>query len=685
MMKRISLVVLFVLAGQFAAPIAAAEVSLVQDGQPRAAIVLSADRKPNDPSHKALVSWIQRMSGAELPVLRGNDLVGAKVENGRFVLPQNKSNAETFILLGESELTKQLGFALDDVGPGGIVVQTGTNTLALLAKDDGLDNGRYPAHGRAVFRLLEELGCRFLWPGELGKVIPKKPTITVPALNIRFTPPVGQRNIRFASIVGGRYDQGLAYLGVKAEDYVAMKAALHQEEIENNWSAWNCFGGYLGIGGGHAGSGLHGGWDEFGTSHPEWFALQPDGTRDQSKAGGRWQLCVSNPALVDHVANDLIARLGGKPQAPISLSPNDGGYSNFCMCDACKKLDALDGPKIKLLVFAKVGESARTEVDYVSLTDRYLHYWNEIARRVTAVVPEQLFVVDAYSYYSDPPVREKLHPNLILRYVPNETAGWEGWQTAGAKRVFWRPNNLQGGHRQGVLRPTLRATAEKLRFFTDHGMLATDMDSIFDNWATQGLEYYVAARMSWDPMQSYDALLDDYCRSGFGAGAEQVKEYFQLVDKEIVPVVVNGRGQFPKITQQTLDQMRALLVAAGKATANDPETHRRVDFLRAGFEFTAISAEAHRLKDAVVSSAEKGGETTDLAAAQAVLERRWQMMRALFDRQPLAVNVAVVAANDRPLIDPLKWKGPSEATKARKFLLPADDDYLNEDQSATRK
>jgi len=60
-------------------------------------------------------------------------------------------------------------------------------------------------------------------------------------------------------------------------------------------------------------------------------------------------------------------------------------------------------------------------------------------------------------------------------------------------------------------------------------------------------------------------------------------------------------------------------------------------------------------------------------------------MQALFEHQPLAVNVAVVAANDRTLYEPLKWKGPSEAAKAGKFVLPAEDDWLNEDQSATRK
>ena len=83
-------------------------------------------------------------------------------------------------------------------------------------------------------------------------------------------------------------------------------------------------------------------------------------------------------------------------------------------------------------------------------------------------------------------------------------------------------------------------------------MLATDMDSIFDNWATQGLDYYIAARVSWDPALTFDAVLDDYCRSGFGAGAEQVKKYF-------LPIAArrragrSPRAAFPQITPETID------------------------------------------------------------------------------------------------------------------------------------
>jgi hypothetical protein len=264
--------------------------------------------------------------------------------------------------------------------------------------------------------------------------------------------------------------------------------------------------------------------------------------------------------------------------------------------------------------------------------------------------------------------------------VPNETEGWKGWLAAGARRGYWRPNNVHGGYREGALKPSGRSTAEKVRFFATHGALATDMDGIYDNWATQRIEYYVAARLSFDPSLSYDDLLADYCRTGFGAGAESVKQYFLLIETGVTPVVINNRGQFPKIDPQTIERLREHLVAAAKATADDGPSRRRVDFLRAGFELTAMSAEAHRLKNAAAA-----GEAVDPAAAHAVLERRWQLMRAMFERQPLAVNVAVVAAHDRQLNEPLKWKGPTDAVRSGKFSLPAGDDWLNEDQSATRR
>lgn len=656
----------------------AGELRLTADAQPKAVIVLAEPLRPDSLATKILVSHIKQISGATLPTVLEKQLGAMKVE-GDHVTADNKNVAETFILLGEGELTRQLGVTLEGVGAGGIVVKSAGNALVLLGKDDGSDS-RQPASARPVISLLETLGCRSLWPGESGKVVPQKKTIVVADQNVRFTPPIGQRVIRFAALDGRGSPKGLASLGSSVAEYKAAMETAQKTEAEGGWGFWNGLGGNIGIVGGAAGCGLRGGWAEHGATHPEWFALQADDTRDQSKAKERWRLCVSNPGLIEHVANDIIAQLKEKPRSVVSLCPNDGGYSSFCMCDECKKLDAPDAPKVKLLVFKQVGGSDRTEVEAPALTDRFVHYWNAVVSRVTKVFPDQLFLCEAYSYYSDPPMREKLHPNLVLRYVPNNIDGWKGWETAGAKRVYWRPNNLYSGCRDGVLSPRARANAATQSYLAAHGMLATDMDSIYHHWATHGLHYYSAARLDWNPALSFDAILDDYCRSGFGAGAEEVKKYFLRAEEGVVPVVAGGRGQFPEIKPETIAALRTSLVAAAKATENDPPSHRRVAFLRTGLEFTAASAEAHRLKVALQT-----GDLIDPAAPAAAMERRWQLMRAILQTQPLAVNVGIVAGNDGPLAAALHWKGPSDEVKAGKFQLPAGDDWLNGDQSATRK
>lgn len=661
-----------------------ADITLVRDGQPRAVLVLAGGMKPSARAATTLLSHVRQMSGAELPVMTEKELSDATIEGGRIVPPPGTVAMETFILLGESSLTKKLGVSLDGIGVGGIVMKAGGNALVLTGRNEPNGRERNDANASAVAQFLETLGCRHLWPGPGGAVIPQRASISIATdFEVRFTPKLPQRKIRMIPRDAGEpeaYLRGLAWLGfTAADDTAAMTKALAGDTHEA-WGAWNGLGGTIGLAGGHSGGGLHNGRVVHGKTHPEWFAMQADGTRDQSRTGNRWRVCESNVELRAQVASDILKQLKGKAQPPISLSPNDGGYSSFCMCANCKTLDPADAPKIKFMVFEKAGQSKRTEIDYPSLTDRHLHYWNDIAARVTKVVPGQLFIVDAYSVYSDAPVREKVHPSLIVRYVPSEIADWTAWQAAGARRIFWRPNNLNSGRRDGVLSPSARSTAENIRAFIEHGMLATDMEGIYDFWSTQSLEYYAAARATWNPDLDFDAMLDDYCRTGFGAGADQVKKYWLLAESGIELRKEGRRSAFPLIRPETLDAMRAALIAAAKATENDAPAHHRVAFLRTGLEFTAVSAEAHRLKEAAES-----GTKPDPAAVAALMERRWQMMRAIFQTQPLAVNVPFVALHDAVLNSALGWKGPSALAKEGKLQLPTNDNWLREDQSATRK
>src|SRR5690606_27009607 len=138
----------------------------------------------------------------------------------------------------------------------------------------------------AVIKFLEDqLGVRYLWPGEMGKIIPKRDTITVSPIDISYTPIIKQRHIRH-NMSGNFTDRtkvGLSQLGVAEEDYPLIrekiKASRETVATSPDWFVWQGLGGSLGLKTGHS---FGYAWDKYGKEHPEWFAMQPNGSRDQS-------------------------------------------------------------------------------------------------------------------------------------------------------------------------------------------------------------------------------------------------------------------------------------------------------------------------------------------------------------------------------------------------------------------
>lgn len=79
----------------------------------------------------------------------------------------------------------------------------------------------------------------------------------------------------------------------------------------------------------------------------------------------------------------------------------DGSYETFCLCDACEALDPKQGVKVQL--YDRSGETPRW-IEHVSMTDRYVFFWNEITKRVVEVHPDAYISVYAYSAYTAPPL-----------------------------------------------------------------------------------------------------------------------------------------------------------------------------------------------------------------------------------------------------------------------------------------
>ncbi|HRJ72336.1 MAG TPA: DUF4838 domain-containing protein, partial [Terrimicrobiaceae bacterium] len=587
----------------------------------------------------ALVAKLHRDESA---IRREEDVDGSV----RFLGPDGKA-VQKLIWVGNSAAAQRQGITASDLPPGGYRMATTPEGLILTGNDSG-DTGTY----FAALALLERLGFRWLWPGPLGTVLPSRDAFRVPRFRQQDAPALACRRIRAQSFIPGRSDLGLALLGMDEASYK------RNYETAGDWLLLQRLGGDASILGGHAFDDWH---SRYGQTHPEWFALQPDGTREQ--IGGRARLCDANEDLAAEVAKDRLKYAEAHPGAYIPMAPNDGGATNFfCMCPECRKLDPANGPAIELLFGTGPGRSERFMGRYVSLTDRHVTFWNRVAAKVLAVKPTARFTTYAYSAYRDAPLGAPIHPAYSVGFVgltylhdgirKEDLARWDGW-AAQSSSLYLRPNLLL----QGISYPYnyVGEMARDLAHCYRTGLIGADFDCITHDWATRGLVYYALARLLWNPGLSGTDIVDDYCRTGFGPAAEPVKKYFaeleqatrdmarlsaetetpasgQAREEEIGAPVLTARERMERSLPQAfhaarLDRMTSLLDEAREIARNDPTIGQRVDFLAVGLEYARLQTATYQ--------AQQAGEDPRPA-----LEALREFLRETAEKQPLAINTA---------------------------------------------
>ncbi|MHB8900774.1 MAG: DUF4838 domain-containing protein [Thermoguttaceae bacterium] len=629
------------------------DLTLVADGKAQAVIVVADKPSPAARQATELIrTVVARSSGAMLAVTSESKLTQARIEDGKLLAGAGGTPVSAFVLVGESRLTEQLGATSEGLGPGGILLRTYPNALVLLGADEktpaDTDGTRYAA---TTF-LEDALGCRFLWPGELGLVVPPHPTIRVSPVDHRFTPPIGQRKIR-NSHYNDRIQAGLDYLGLTKAELDEVEAAVKTED----WFGWQRLGGSVGITAGHAFGYT---WEKYHREHPEWFAMQPNGSRNLANLSPeRARLCKSNLELIDALARDKIEELRRTGGKAVSLCPNDGGAATFCQCPDCKKLDPPEGRPV--LLWDRVSKPPG-DFAYVSLTDRMVWFWNRLAERIGKEYPDAWLGVYAYSVYKAPPLKEKLHPNLAVGFVgvnyaietdrQQARADWQAWSKM-ASKIYWRPNLLLFGRRTGTPAVYVHKLADDLRYFAERSLVGTDFDSCTHNWATEGLNFYVLSRLLWNPQADVDAMIDDYCRAGFGRSWRHVRRYFDRIEAITSQIAADGLPLAAPYTPEVTAELAALLDAADKE-AEDETVRRRVAFVRRGLEFAALQHKAQTLID----SAGEDRVSAELKAAVAAVEQeKWLLMRRIFRQDPMALNVAMIAWGGEGAFRRFGWNG----------------------------
>jgi len=407
--------------------------------------------------------------------------------------------------------------------------------------------------------------------------------------------------------------------------------------------------------------------------------MQSDGSRYFDPSWERPRLCKSNKELIEAISQEKIKELKRNPgQKSISLMTQDGGSkAGFCMCPACKALDPPEGRPTNVWTYDhKSGRTRR--FDYVSLTDRMLYFYNAIAEKVAKVYPDVLFTGQAYSIYRAPPLRHKLHPNIVIRFVHRTDyyandqvrrdgmADWDAWAQA-AGMIYWRPNLLLWGRHEGTPGIFVHKLAEDFRHIAHNKCVGTDFDSCMHHWATQGLNYYVLAKLHWKADLDVDDVIDDYCHSGFGAASEQIKQYLMRIERltdqsaaKKTEVDKRTRDVTEPYTPEVIEELERMLEAANQLAGNDSKIRRRIEFLRTGLEFSELQANIYRL---LRLAQQRRPSTAEQTAAKELLDRKWLMMRRIFQQEHFAVNVTAMCWGEWGRFKRIGWSGPSQQAK----------------------
>ncbi len=576
----------------------AAELVLVERGASRVPIVVAADAPPSA-RHAAheLAEYIEKTSGARLQIIEG--------------LPDPVPPHAIWV--GIQPVVKELfpRVDFDFRHPEETLVAADSNHLVIAGRDRRAGEV-WVEHGtaNAIYTFIQDyLGVRWLWPGPLGEDVLRRETIALAPFTHRFHPTFLSRDV---FIHAERW-------GVAGDWTRLQRLALDSRQ---------------GPAGGHAFTDW---WERFHESHPEYFALQPDGTRSGWPDPRTVKLCQSNPAVWAQWLADAEESLRGNPALNyLRASPNDGFSSGICVCENCRAWDRADGPPFRY-------HYEGTSEDYVAMSDRYVTFWNHLARRLKERFPgrDDLYVrVSAYGPSMTAPLGPGLAENTVLGFVGHfpftteearrtQKEQWLAWRKK-APHMLYRPNLWYwAGGVWGLPEVAMTKTIEDFRFLAENHCIGLVVDSAWEHWATQGPQYYLMAQLAWDPFQDGQAVLEDYYRRGFGPAAGEIRAYWTLMEEARDTFVaqpdlqLGSRGRFVKVgivrrvySPELLDRAAALLDRAAARTADAPEVYgKRVAFVRAGLDVTRLMVQTIPVMDRVRESGGRDVEAVRQAAA----------------------------------------------------------------------
>ena len=503
--------------------------------RPPRAIVLPD--QPSDVQKTAaseLASFLNQVTGAEFPTISETD---ADEQAVKFVI-------------GPGELSKKLLASAgaepeETIGQDGIILQTVGNSIVISG---------HPDRGMlyAVYTFLEDyVGIR--WWTSSASFIPSLTKLEVPALAIRYSPPLIAREAFYWESLNG---------GVLS---VRLKSNFH--------SVPDGYGGNLPIRPMvHTFHTFLPPKDYF-DEHPDWYPLI-DGQRQADRA----QLCLTNPEMKREFIRKVFQFLDENPGTRIlSVSQND--WDGWCQCPECQKLVEENG----------------------SLAGPVITFVNEVADAVKEKYPDIWVETLAYSPTRFAPTQVRPRDNVLIRLCSSEVSFLTPLADGGVNQPFvdcieqWRSiskhlyiwdyilnfRNLLLPH------PNLQVVGPNIRFYVQNGVIGCfeqgDWQCHAGDFAC--LRNWVISKLLWDPSLDQRELENEFLNGYYSPKVGPIlREYLDVLTESALRSRVYLRCQMMTTTAwldtpallKATDLMNRAIDAAEEEEAADPVRYAKL-------------------------------------------------------------------------------------------------------------
>lgn len=388
----------------------------------------------------------------------------------------------------------------------------------------------------AVYDLFDQLGCRWYMPSELGEILSAVKTLRLLESDVSETPRLIGRDIWYADEVFKRRNRlgGLSVASVHGlEHYLTGSDAAPLKE------------------------------------HPEWNG-EVGGKREINGA-----ICWGNSEAAKAIADIIIADREKTGVKTHTLTPRDA--ITFCECAKCKALDTGDWDD---------------NFNTISISDRFVHFINPIAEIVTKRYPDELLGTCAYEQYTRPPLREKLHPNIVMKIAPilfcrahsflstqcssRQSLKYvvEGWGKATDKLTF-RDYGYNLAEVSAPF-PLISKWSDELPFLYSHNMAIWHPETMPTFEGTLP-GFVIGIRLAWHADLKPPEILDEFYTRFYGPAAGPMREYWQTCDDAWTKVPEHagcGFGHSRRFTPEVLGAARKAMDKAIAAAGTDTEKKR---------------------------------------------------------------------------------------------------------------